>query len=360
MFSKRLERLRATAAWRFSLLATVASAIGSAAAFLIAYLLVNHIIRTRTDQWLSGEAGTLLDVVNSGDGTGEWRTLVRETAEHAVQEMNGEEWSSGDLPVFFLVTDQGGHPVMWVGPDDAQPFLATLQADEPPAEAPRSVKVPGWNHPFRVVAHQTRLGGGTYLGLSDEGALHLFEAAAFSIEGLDRLLCMLNTSLDVAEAKAGALRLHREQIDLSVLAQELVGIYQAPAEERGIEMKADSSGTAMAWLDPDLIRRAVANLLDNAIEHLPPSSHVRVSTRVQAGEVILEVEDDGPGFPDALRDTVFERYVKGPASKGFGLGLPLVRAVAMAHGGTIAIHDRKPRGACIRLSLPRFSHADAA
>ena len=85
--------------------------------------------------------------------------------------------------------------------------------------------------------------------------------------------------------------------------------------------------------DPDQMRRALDNLLLNAIQAAPPSSRILISMRHEAENLVLSVRDEGAGPPAGIRDHLFEPFVTGRAD-GTGLGLSLVREVAAAHGGT--------------------------
>jgi signal transduction histidine kinase len=163
---------------------------------------------------------------------------------------------------------------------------------------------------------------------------------------------MLNTTLDVAEAEAGALRIQRKEIDVRQIAAEMADLYQPAAEERSLTIEVTGSARAIARVDPELIRRALANLLDNAVQYLPPGRHVRISAVSTEGRLALSVADDGPGFPEPLRGRVFERFARGPASKGFGIGLALVRAAALAHGGEAAVLEVSGGGACVAIDIP--------
>ncbi|MFQ5744744.1 MAG: ATP-binding protein [Acidobacteriota bacterium] len=208
-----------------------------------------------------------------------------------------------------------------------------------------------------AVAHDLRspvtsIRGNLEMALIDGKPDILAEAAGEAIESLDRLLRSLSTSLDVAEAEGGALRLHRKKVDLRVMARELVEVYRPAAEERGLAFKANGEGPAVAYVDPDLVRRALANLLDNAIQHLHPGCNVEVSATARGKMIVLSVADDGAGFPAELRQHAFERFVRGSGSKGSGLGLALARAAARAHGGEAVILDSPQGGALINLSLP--------
>jgi signal transduction histidine kinase len=207
-----------------------------------------------------------------------------------------------------------------------------------------------------AVAHDLRspvtaIRGDLELALTaDADALR--ESAANAIEGLDRLLETVETTLDVAEAEAGALRLKHEHLDLRSMAEEMVEVYRPAAEERGLALDACGEGPVEAWVDAGLLRRALGNLLDNALQHLPPGSHVHVRCAAGGGQVVLGVEDDGPGFSPEVRARAFDRFVKGRGSRGYGLGLSLVRATARAHGGEARIGDRPGGGAIVSLALP--------
>jgi signal transduction histidine kinase len=107
---------------------------------------------------------------------------------------------------------------------------------------------------------------------------------------------------------------------------------------------------------PDDLRRAVANLVDNAVRY---GSHTTVRLTGDEAGLCIAVDDDGPGIVDASKDAMQEAFVRGDDARtmddraGFGLGLAIARAVAEAHGGTLTLHDRKPRGLSARIVIPR-------
>lgn len=177
-------------------------------------------------------------------------------------------------------------------------------------------------------------------------------AAASAIDHLDRLLTSLDSILDVAEAEAGALRLNAEPSDVSLLLRDLVEIYAPALEQNGLTLRTQCGGTGEAWLDPGLAQRAISNLLDNAVQHLPAGSTLTVACGRDGGEIFVKVSDDGPGFPPAIRSDLFERFVRGPGSRGHGLGLALVRAIARAHGGSARAFLPEGGGAGIEIRFP--------
>jgi signal transduction histidine kinase len=181
------------------------------------------------------------------------------------------------------------------------------------------------------------------------------EPIVSAIDELDRLTDFLNKSLDVAEAKADALRLTRSEIDLNELLSIMIDLYEPSMSEKGFEVKLLSQGPVKIFADAALVHRMVANLLDNELKHLPSGSRLTIELRDEEKTASLVLEDNGPGFdPDVLQH-IFERRVKGRDSNGHGLGLAFVDAVVRAHGGTVAASNREGSGARITITLPLAS-----
>jgi signal transduction histidine kinase len=173
-----------------------------------------------------------------------------------------------------------------------------------------------------------------------------------AIEGLDRLLYVLNTTLDVAEAQAGALHMDRSTVDLSDIVRQLVDLYHPAMAERHHEVLVDLESRAIVDADVRLLNRVVSNLLENELTHLPTGCRITIRLRLLQGSAEIVIEDDGPGFPPDVSSRAFERFVKGKHSPGHGLGLAFVGAVIQAHGGAVRICDRPAGGAIVTVSLP--------
>jgi signal transduction histidine kinase len=178
------------------------------------------------------------------------------------------------------------------------------------------------------------------------------EPIVSAIDELDRLTEFLNASLDVAEARADALRLSRSEIDLDELLRAMIDLYEPSMSEKGLKIGMRSAGALTIDGDAALIHRMIANLFDNELKHLHASCTVTVQLREEDGVAVLWLEDDGPGFAPEVSAHLFERRVKGKESQGHGLGLAFVDAVVRAHGGVVSATNVKNGGARITLSLP--------
>jgi signal transduction histidine kinase len=188
--------------------------------------------------------------------------------------------------------------------------------------------------------------------LCSEGNETWRDSVGEAIENLDRLLQLLNTTLDLAEAEAGALHIDRRPVDFSDVVRQLVDIYQPAMAEHHHEVTTELEEHVVVDADVTLLNRVVSNLLENELTHLPAGCRLNIRLRSQQGSAELVIEDNGPGFSPDIGGRVFKRFVKGKNSPGHGLGLAFVDAVAQAHGGGARVSDRPGGGAIITLSLP--------
>ncbi len=177
------------------------------------------------------------------------------------------------------------------------------------------------------------------------------EPIVSAIEELDQLTDFLNKSLDVAEARADALRLVVTEINLSRLLEKMVDLYEPSMTDKGLHLRVRCESDVLVRGDAGLVHRMIANLLDNELKHLSPGSHVNVGLQSDGHRACLSLEDDGPGFAPDVLESLFVHRVKGKASTGHGLGLAFVEAVARAHQGTVEAENRG-HGARISVGLP--------
>ncbi len=144
----------------------------------------------------------------------------------------------------------------------------------------------------------------------------------------------------------------REPVDLRRVVIDAAAELGPIAEGHQLVVEAEPATVCGAR---DELHRLALNLMENALKHTPPGTTVRATTGVEAEEAVLVVRDDGPGVPPALRERIFERFVRGEGDRGgsSGLGLAIVRAVAEAHGGTVVLAPPEPgMGARFEVRLP--------
>ncbi len=202
----------------------------------------------------------------------------------------------------------------------------------------------------------TRIRGAAEAALQQpEDAAAARSALADCVEESERLMSMLNTLMDIAEAEAGMMKLQRAQVDLRQVVREVMEIYQYVAEEKKITVSAELPSPGVASVDVGRIRQAFANLLDNAIKYTDAGGKVTISMR--SGEAFIETRfvDTGIGIPPEEKDKIWLRLYRGDKSRsqrGLGLGLSLVRAVVEAHGGTVEVESTIGKGSEFIVRLP--------
>ena len=183
------------------------------------------------------------------------------------------------------------------------------------------------------------------------------EAMVLARADAEALETMLTAALDLARLESGALHDRRTRLDLAEVAADLVELYEPLAEQA--EATLTMTGTsAFALADRELISRALANLIDNALKY--GGKTVQVKVEAAGSEVLLSVADDGPGIPPTDRARAVERLIRldnARTAPGAGLGLAMVAAVARLHGGELELSDAREnadgrQGLLARLRLP--------
>jgi signal transduction histidine kinase len=206
----------------------------------------------------------------------------------------------------------------------------------------------------------TSVRGSLEIALSLEDREQSQDLIANAIENLDRLSQVVTTSLDLAEADGGALRLHREPIDLSDLVHRIAELYAPAFADAQQHLAVDASRPVRIVADLSLCTRLLSNLMENELRYAGSGARVSIVVSAQDSTASITVEDDGAGFPADLLPRVLQRFVKGRDSQGHGLGLAFVSAVAHAHSGRAVASNRATGGAQILVEFPCGSAAPAS
>ena len=200
----------------------------------------------------------------------------------------------------------------------------------------------------------TRLRNRIEAALRDaEGEAAYREALQATIEEADEIIRTFDALLSIARLEAGAASPARSAFDLGAVVGGICDLYEPVAEEKGIALRCETSGSALITGERQLIAQAVANLIDNAIKYggemrredasAKPDIAVSVALNGETAQII--VADHGPGIPTADRERALKRFVRLEQSRsrpGSGLGLSLAAAVARLHGGSVALLDNAP------------------
>jgi two-component system sensor histidine kinase BaeS len=162
---------------------------------------------------------------------------------------------------------------------------------------------------------------------------------------------------DLAAADAGTLRLHREPVRADELLDQVAAAHRVAADTAGVTLRTAVDGTPWLDADPVRMRQALGNLVSNALRHTPSDGTVTLAARRDADDVVFEVTDTGGGIDAEDLPYVFDRFWRAEKSRsrrtgGSGLGLPIVRHLVAAHGGTAEAASEPGAGSVFILRLP--------
>lgn len=209
-------------------------------------------------------------------------------------------------------------------------------------------------HDIRSPLTRMRAAAEMSLG-SERGGDPRESLAVGTIEECDRLLSMINTTLDIAEADSGAAPLDVMPVNLHDIARDACELFQTVAEDRDITMTVDVPAQLGVLGDRQRLQRVVANLLDNALKYSTAGGRVRLAAGDDGAHVWLTVEDCGIGIASADLPRIFQRFYRCERSRsqtGSGLGLSLALAFVRAHGGDITVVSAEGVGSTFCVVLP--------
>jgi hypothetical protein len=176
-------------------------------------------------------------------------------------------------------------------------------------------------------------------------------ALRFVLDQVARLDQLLRDLLSMSQRRSP----NREPVELGPFMQQIEDQYRDLVASKNLSLKTRIEGALRASadrpsFDPDQVRRAIGNLLTNAIQNTQPSGAIVVEIGREGDCLIVSVRDTGPGVPIEIADKLFEPFVTA-RTEGTGLGLAIVREIARAHGGEVR-HIPSPSGAHFRIELP--------
>ncbi|MDQ7988535.1 MAG: EAL domain-containing protein [Candidatus Dactylopiibacterium sp.] len=188
----------------------------------------------------------------------------------------------------------------------------------------------------------------------DEGERHSLQVVQRNARLLHR---QVDNLLDIAKLDSGQMNLQYAAFDMARLARVMTSNFDTIANDRGIHYEVDCPGALAIEADAPKCERILLNLLSNAFKFVPDEGIVRVSLRAEEGAAVFEIRDSGPGIPDAMRETVFERFrqIDDSAQRrvsGTGLGLSIVREFVTLQRGSVTLQRAPEGGAAFTVRLP--------
>ena len=176
------------------------------------------------------------------------------------------------------------------------------------------------------------------------------------LEEYARLSHTIDSLLFLARAESAKMQIARETLDLRQELETVREFHDAVAAERGVETSC--TGDARIGADPTLLRRALSNLLGNALQHTPPGGKIVLSaTELPDRSAEVKIADTGCGIEPQHLDKIFDRFYRADSARsanspGTGLGLAIVKSIMSLHGGTVAVHSEPRRGTTVTLRFP--------
>ena len=182
-------------------------------------------------------------------------------------------------------------------------------------------------------------------------------AAARVTKEIDRLTNLVGALVEVTRVEGDPASRRVEHFDLDQLVQELLDASRMEADARGCRFHFGSAGALQVRGDRELLRRAIENVLRNAIRYAPEGSPIDVKLEAAAGKASISVRDYGPGVPDEMLPRIFQPFFRADGSRdsqtgGVGLGLAIAHRAIGAHHGRISAENAAP-GLRVRMEIPQ-------
>lgn len=171
------------------------------------------------------------------------------------------------------------------------------------------------------------------------------------------LLKHVNDLLDISKLEAGKLKIDLHETDVAEIIRFVASHFEILANERGVDFRVEIAASFVSFVDSEKLQRVVMNLLSNAFKFVPIGGFVLCKMETSKQDIVLSVEDSGPGVKPKLRDSIFERFRQGDGASnrqfgGTGLGLAIAHEFVAMHKGKIEVLDSHLGGALFQVNFP--------
>jgi two-component system nitrogen regulation sensor histidine kinase NtrY len=317
--------------------------------------------RPLTDVWADPERRKLGALVSetggagdggAGDGAGPARAEPAGTRfAREVSLVLGGEWKTFEVKVTAM-HGPGGEPA------------GRVTVIEDLTELIKAQQLAAWNEAARRIAHEIknpltpiRLSAERLLRKQRQGDPDLGAALEEGVETITREVAVMQAMVDEFSRYARMPQPRPAPVDLARLVEDTVHLYRDLKPGVAVEGEI-AGGLTEAWLDAEQVRRALINLIDNALAATDAPGTVQVSAHRDDGRVAIRVADTGRGIPPEARDKLFLPHFS-TKGRGTGLGLAIVHRIVTEHHGTIRVEDNRPRGTVFTIELPDRGGATA-
>ena len=177
-----------------------------------------------------------------------------------------------------------------------------------------------------------------------------------AIRSTERIQRLTNSLLDMRRLEAGQPVANLQAVTPLSLANDAIEVVSPIVSNKNqvITLSVPQS-LPQVWVDEDMIRRVLTNLLENAVKYTPPGSSISLGAQMEGGQVLVWVQDTGPGIPAKEHERIFDKFTRlhgKSGTRGLGLGLAFCRLAVEAHGGRIWVESGQESGACFKFTLP--------
>ena len=181
------------------------------------------------------------------------------------------------------------------------------------------------------------------------------------LTGLDeetvRLQHLLEDLAGLHDQVLGKLELNRSPVHLNDWLVSTLSPWEAAAHQKGLTWAVDASpGLPIVRMDPDRMAQAIGNILSNAMKFTPAGGKVSTTIQTADSQLLIQIEDDGPGIPLNEQEKIFQPFIRGSQGRriveGMGLGLSIAREIILAHGGEIKLESTPGMGSRFILEMP--------
>ena len=213
------------------------------------------------------------------------------------------------------------------------------------------------SHELRTPVATTRTAANVALQQTNRDEREYRETLTIIEQQATRLSRLVDDMFTLARADAGSYPVRRTPMYLDEVIEEVVRAARVLSATKEVAIELETATSAAFTGDEDLVRRLVANLLDNAVRHAPAGSAVHVVLHKVAQDYAISVSNLGPGIPSQIQEHIFQRFYRGDAARarsdgGAGLGLALARWIANVHGGDVTLVRSSEEGTTFMALLP--------